>query len=123
MTDVSNSFLDLELRAEVWLGAEEVPLERLLELQPGGTLQLSRDPDDPVDLVINGAVVASGELVVVDGKFGFRVTSSSRRELAKLEANGAPSADAPALAEQAPADDELKPTAAPTVEQEAEAGA
>lgn len=89
MTDANpaHGFLDLELKTEVWLAAEEVPLERLLELQPGGTLKLSRDPDGPVDLMINGAVVATGELVVVDGKFGFRVLSSCAKKLAELDGN------------------------------------
>jgi hypothetical protein len=84
--DARERLLDLELRAEVWLASEEVPLLRLLELQPGGTLALNRDPDAPVDLVVNRAVIASGELVVVDGKLGFRVSSSDRRELADLGA-------------------------------------
>ncbi len=78
-------FLELEFPVEVWLAAEEVPLEKLLELQPGGLLPLSKDPDGPVDLVVNGVVVAAGELVVVDGKFGFRVTTTCLQKIANFE--------------------------------------
>ena len=70
---------------EVWLPPESVPLERLLALEPGGLLPLSSDPDGPVDLVVNGDVVASGELVVVEGKFGFRVTTTALQRLARME--------------------------------------
>jgi flagellar motor switch/type III secretory pathway protein FliN len=82
-------FLDLEFPVEVWLASEEVPLERLVDLEPGGLLPLSKNPDGPVDLVVNGSIVASGELVVVDGKFGFRVTTTALQKIANL-GSGAP---------------------------------
>lgn len=83
-TAAPNKFLELEFPVEVWLASEEVPLERLVDLEPGGLLPLTKDPDGPVDLVVNGAVVASGELVVVDAKFGFRVTATALQKLANL---------------------------------------
>lgn len=78
------AFLNLEFPVEVWLAEEAVPLGRLLDLEPGGVLALSRDPDAPVDLVVDGTVVASGELVVVDGKFAVRVTETASQKLAEL---------------------------------------
>ncbi len=78
--------LDLEVPVEVWLASEEVPLEKLLDLEPGHTLPLARNPDGPVQLVVNGAIVATGELVVVEGHFGFRVTESTQRRIADLGA-------------------------------------
>ncbi len=88
MSDISaeNAFLDLEFPVEVWLASEEVPMGTLLELEPGGILPLAKDPDGPVDLMVNGAWVASGELVVVDGKFGFKVTATTRERLEAIEA-------------------------------------
>ncbi|MBZ5637235.1 MAG: FliM/FliN family flagellar motor switch protein [Acidobacteriia bacterium] len=84
-TTPGGAFLELEFPVEVWLAAETVPLERLLDLEPGGLLPLSKDPDGPVDLVVNREVVASGELVIVDGKFGFRVTTTALQRLARIE--------------------------------------
>jgi flagellar motor switch protein FliN/FliY len=83
----SGTFLDMEFPAEVWLASEEVRLEQLLDLRPGELLALAKSPDSPVDLVVNGSTVASGELVVVDGKFGFRVTSTSTQKLASQGGN------------------------------------
>ena len=88
-TGAENAFLDLEFPVEVWLASEEVPLGVLLELEPGGILPLEKDPDGPVDLMVNGAWVASGELVVVDGKFGFRVTATTREKLEAIQAEKA----------------------------------
>ena len=85
-TAPGNRFLDLELQVEVWLADEEIELRRLLTLEPGRTLSLARDPEESVDLVVNGAVVASGDLVVVDGRFGFRVATTAQRKLAELDA-------------------------------------
>jgi flagellar motor switch protein FliN/FliY len=82
-------FFGLEFPVEVWLASEKVPLERLLDLAPGGFLALSKDPDAAVDLVINGETVATGELVVVEGKFGLRVTTTAhmvaQQRLARLD--------------------------------------
>ena len=41
---------------------------------PGSLVELSRQPDDPVDVLINGRLVARGEVVVVAGNYGVRVT-------------------------------------------------
>ena len=83
------ALFDIEFPVEVWLASEEVTLGQLLDLRPGEVLALSRDPDAPVDLVANGTTVASGELVVVDGRFGLRITSTAAQKLAKLEADAA----------------------------------
>ena len=88
--EAKSPFPDLDLSVEVWFGTEKVVMQSLLELQPGGVLALSHDPDDPLDLVVNGVVLASGELVVVEGKFGFRVTSTTQQKLAKLGGEPSP---------------------------------
>lgn len=82
---MNSAFLDLELNAEVWLASEKIPLSRLLELHRGEVLELTQDPEGPVDLVVNGTVVASGELVIVDGKFGFQCTKTAQQQIAELE--------------------------------------
>ena len=82
-------FFAFEFPVEVWLASEKVPLERLLDLAPGEFLALSKDPDAAVDLVINGETVATGELVVIEGKFGLRITTAAhamaQQRLARLD--------------------------------------
>lgn len=92
--ELDRKLLDLELETEVWLGEERVPLQSLLELQQGGTLPLKRDPDEPVELVINGSTVATGELVVLEGRFAFRVATRSAEEIAKLQPEEPPTPEA-----------------------------
>ncbi len=80
-----DAFLDIEFPAEVWLAEERVPLGRLVSLQPGEVLELGKDPDGPVQLVVSGVPVATGELVIVDGHFGFRVKTTTTQGLARAE--------------------------------------
>lgn len=82
----SGNFLDLEFSCEVWLTREEIALGKLVALEPGDVLPISKNPEGPVDLVVHGTVVASGELVVVDGRFGLKVTATSLQKLAQLSA-------------------------------------
>jgi len=89
----AGSVLDMEFPVEVWLASERVPLGRLLELKPGDELPLSGKAEEPVDLVANGNTLASGELVVVDGKFGIRITATASAKLAGLEPASEPQTD------------------------------
>jgi hypothetical protein len=87
-SDAGNALMGLEFPVEVWLASEEIELEKLLSLEPGGVLPLAKDPDGPVDLVVNGMVVASGELIVIEGNFGFKVTESTLHKLATIDSTG-----------------------------------
>lgn len=69
-----NGLLDIELEANVRFGAREMSLAELLEVGPGAVIPLDRQVNDPVDLIIGDKVVARGEVVLVQGKFGLRVT-------------------------------------------------
>ena len=64
---------DIELELTVELGRARIPLRDLLSLTPGVVLELERAAGEPVDVLVNGRVVARGEVVVVDGDFGVRV--------------------------------------------------
>jgi flagellar motor switch protein FliN len=66
--------LDVELEASLRFGAREMPLGEILELGPGDVVQLDRHIADPVDLLIGDKIVARGEVVLVNGNFGLRVT-------------------------------------------------
>jgi flagellar motor switch protein FliN/FliY len=50
-------------------------LRELLELGPGDVVELDRHVSDPVDLVVGDKIVAHGEVVLVNGNFGLRVTA------------------------------------------------
>ena len=66
--------LDVELEASLRFGAREMPLGEILDLGPGDVVQLDRHVSDPVDLIVGDKIVASGEVVLVNGNFGLRVT-------------------------------------------------
>ncbi|KAA6465479.1 FliM/FliN family flagellar motor switch protein [Acidobacteria bacterium AB60] len=66
--------LDIELEATLRFGCRELPLGDVLELGPGDVVQLDRTIHDPVDLVVGDKIVARGEVVLVNGSFGLRVT-------------------------------------------------
>lgn len=66
--------LDVELEASLRFGAREMPLAEILDLGPGDVVQLDRHINDPVDLIVGDKIVARGEVVLVNGNFGLRVT-------------------------------------------------
>lgn len=66
--------LDVELEAALRFGCREMPLGEILELGPGDVVELDRHVSDPVDLVVGDKIVARGEVVLVNGNFGLRVT-------------------------------------------------
>ncbi len=66
--------LEVELEAVVRFGSRSLELRDLLEMGPGDVVELDRQISDPVDLIIGDKIVARGEVVLVDGNFGLRVT-------------------------------------------------
>jgi flagellar motor switch protein FliN len=66
--------LDVELEATLRFGCRELPLGEILDLGPGDVVQLDRHVSDPVDLIVGDKIVARGEVVLVNGNFGLRVT-------------------------------------------------
>ena len=66
--------LEVELDASVRFGSRELELKDLLELGPGDVVELDRQVADPVDLIVGDRIVARGEVVLVNGNFGLRVT-------------------------------------------------
>jgi flagellar motor switch protein FliN len=66
--------LDVELEATVRFGCRELPLGQILDLGPGDVVHLDRHVNDPADLIVGDKIVARGEVVLVNGNFGLRVT-------------------------------------------------
>jgi flagellar motor switch protein FliN len=66
--------LDIELQASLRFGGREMLLSEILDMAPGDVVPLDRSVNAPVDLVIGDRIVARGEVVLVDGNYGLRVT-------------------------------------------------
>ncbi|HOD48899.1 MAG TPA: flagellar motor switch protein FliN [Candidatus Hydrogenedentes bacterium] len=69
-----NMILDIALTVTVRLGRIEMPLGRVLELGPGSIIQVGHSVDEPVELLVNNKLIARGDVVVVEEKFGLRIT-------------------------------------------------
>ena len=72
--------MDIKLQVRVLFGRTSMRLRDLLRLSAGSVVELDRAPDDIVELVINDRVIARGQVVVVEGCYGIRVTEISRRK-------------------------------------------
>jgi flagellar motor switch protein FliN/FliY len=65
---------DINVELSVELGRSKLPMRKLLSLVPGSVIDLDRPADGGVDVLVNGRIVARGEIVIVDGEIGVRVT-------------------------------------------------
>ena len=65
--------LDIDLPLSVRFGETEMSLDSLTKLGPGSMIDLGRSPDDPVEVLVNGRLVARAEVVVVAGNYGVRI--------------------------------------------------
>jgi flagellar motor switch protein FliN len=65
--------MDVELAVTVRFGGRRMPLKDILDLSAGSVVELDQQVQEPVDLLLDGKVIARGEVVVVDGNYGLRV--------------------------------------------------
>ncbi|MBO9553096.1 flagellar motor switch protein FliN [Cellulomonas sp.] len=65
---------DVEMTLTAEIGRTRLPVRQVLELAPGAVLELDRTAGSPADVMVNGRLVARGEVVVVDEVYGIRVT-------------------------------------------------
>lgn len=66
--------LDVPLDVNVELGRTRMTIHDLLQLGPGSVIELDKIAGDALDIMVNGRLVARGEAVVVNDKFGIRIT-------------------------------------------------
>ncbi len=66
--------MDVKVNMTVQLGPAELPMREVVELNPGAIIQLKQQAKDPVGLLVNGKLIAHGEVVVVEDKFGLKIT-------------------------------------------------
>lgn len=69
-----NLVLDIPVQLSVELGRTKLPIKQVLQLKPGSIVELDSVAGEPVDVLVNGYLIAQGEVVVVNGKFGIRLT-------------------------------------------------
>ena len=82
-----DALLDVQVTLSVEIGRSRLPIKDLITLNQGSVVELDREIDEPLDLMVNGTLIARGEVVVVDGQFGLRlidIVSPSER-LKKLK--------------------------------------
>ena len=66
--------LDIPVRISMEVGNTEITIRNLLQLNQGSVVELDRLAGEPLDVLVNGTLVAHGEVVVVNEKFGIRLT-------------------------------------------------
>ncbi|TMB52737.1 MAG: flagellar motor switch protein FliN [Deltaproteobacteria bacterium] len=66
--------LDIPLEVTVEMGRTRLPLRALLQLGAGSVIELGKLAGEPLDLLVNGKPIARGEAVMVNDKFGVRLT-------------------------------------------------
>jgi flagellar motor switch protein FliN/FliY len=74
-TDVNlDVILDVPVTLSMEVGRTRIPIRNLLQLNQGSVVELDRAAGEPLDVFVNGTLVAHGEVVVVNEKFGIRLT-------------------------------------------------
>ncbi len=84
-----NMILDIPVQLTVELGRTRIPIKHILQLAQGSVVELEALAGEPMDVLVNGYLIAQGEVVVVNDKFGIRLTdivtpSERMRRLSKV---------------------------------------
>ena len=84
-----NMILDIPVQLTVELGRTRIPIKNILQLAQGSVVELDALAGEPMDVLVNGFLIAQGEVVVVNDKFGIRLTdivtpSERMRRLSKV---------------------------------------
>lgn len=66
--------MDIPVQLTVELGRTKIPIKNLLQLAQGSVIELNGMAGEPMDVLVNGCLIAQGEVVVVNDKFGIRLT-------------------------------------------------
>ncbi len=82
-----DQILDIPVTLAVEIGSTKIAIRNLLQLNQGSVVELDRLAGEPLDVLVNGTLVAHGEVVVVNEKFGIRLTDviSAQERVKKLQ--------------------------------------
>ena len=70
-----SKLMDVPVQVTVQVGRTNINLGELVGLGPGSLLELDREAHEPADILVNGKIVARGEIVTIDQNYGVRITS------------------------------------------------
>ena len=90
--------MGVKLPIRILLGRTQLRLQEIAQLGSGAVVELDCSPNDPVEILVNDRIIARGEVVVVGGNYGVRITKMATRSESG-EADG-PNADLRNLSEQ-----------------------
>ncbi|WP_354623975.1 flagellar motor switch protein FliN [Psychromonas sp. MME2] len=81
------SILDIPVTISMEVGRSKINIRNLLQLNQGSVVELDRVAGEPLDVLVNGTLIAHGEVVVVNDKFGIRLTDviSQTERIKKLK--------------------------------------
>ena len=71
---------DIPVRLSVEVGSTSLRLAEIMDLAEGAIVELDRQADDLLDIMVNGALIAKGEVVTVNGRYGIRVVEVANAE-------------------------------------------
>ena len=75
VTDLNlDVILDVPVTLSLEVGRTRIPIRNLLQLNQGSVVELERQAGEPLDVYVNGTLIAQGEVVVVNDRFGVRLT-------------------------------------------------
>lgn len=69
-----DTILDIPVTIAMEVGRSQISIRNLLQLNQGSVVELDRVAGEPLDVLVNGTLIAHGEVVVVNDKFGIRLT-------------------------------------------------
>ncbi len=83
-SDNFNLILGVPLDVTVEIGRANLPVKSILDIRQGSLIELDRQAGDPADIMVNGQLIARGDVVVIDDNFGVRITEIlSTKDIAK----------------------------------------
>jgi flagellar motor switch protein FliN/FliY len=71
--------LDVDLPVSISFGKTRLPMKEVLKLTTGSIVELDRDVNDPVEVLVNQRLIARGEVVVVEGNYGVKIQEIASR--------------------------------------------
>lgn len=72
--DDLSMFLDINVMLAIEIGSKQMKINDLMKLNKGSVIELDKAAGDPLDIKANGSLIARGEVVIANGKYGIRLT-------------------------------------------------